>query len=129
VGGSEEGIGDSVVNFVCDITVVEAGKSDQYILKPQIAQSEVGQKFKEMKQAGKPVKLGEDEEEELEIELEEDEEQPEEFEGTITAISENEENASPWTMTLEGVEGQVTVYVTKLKGRQQLAPRRKSEEE
>jgi len=178
-------IGDSLVNFVYDITVVEAGKSDKYILKPQIAQSGANQKFKEMKRAGKPVKLGKVEDElklklegepglgievtlivtdngsavaganvtvngedagitdadgrlpivlpdtpgevkieatlgdkvgELEIELEEDEEQPEWFEGTIIEISEGEENASPWVMTLEGVEGQVTVYVTELEG-------------
>lgn len=177
-------IGDSVVNFVYDITVVEAGKSDKYILKPQIAQSGANQRFKEMKRAGKPVKLGKVEDElklqlegelglgmevtlivtdngsavvganvtvngedagitdadgrlpivlpdtpgevkikatlgdkvgELEIELE-DEEQPEWFEGTIIEISEGEENASPWVMTLEGVEGQVTVYVTELEG-------------
>jgi len=177
-------IGDSVVNFVYDITVVEAGKSDKYILKPQIAQSGANQRFKEMKRAGKPVKLGKVEDElklqlegelglgmevtlivtdngsaavganvtvngedagitdadgrlpivlpdtpgevkikatlgdkvgELEIELEE-EEQPEWFEGTIIEISEGEENASPWVMTLEGVEGQVTVYVTELEG-------------
>jgi len=53
---------------------------------------------------------------ELEVELEEDEEQPEWFEGTIIEISEGEENASPWLMTLEGVEGQVTVHVTELEG-------------
>ena len=177
-------IGDSVVNFVYDITVVKAGKNDKYILKPQIAQSGANQKFKEMKRAGKPVKLGEVEDElelslegelglgmevtlivtdngsaavganvtvngedagitdadgrlpivlpdtpgevkveatlgdkvgELEIELEEAE-QPEWFEGTIIEISEGEENASPWVMTLEGVGGQVTVYVTELEG-------------
>ena len=62
-------IGDSVVNFVYDITVVEAGKSGKYILKPQIAQSGANQKFKEMKKAGKPVKLGEVEDE-LKLRLE-----------------------------------------------------------
>lgn len=178
-------IGDSVVNFVYDITVVEAGKSGKYILKPQIAQSGANQKFKEMKQARKTVKLGEDEEDELELQLEgepglgmevtlivtdngsavaganvtvngedagitdadgrlpivlpdtpgevkieatlgdkvgeleielEEDEQPEWFEGTIIEISEGEENASPWVMTLEGVAGQVTVHVTELEG-------------
>jgi hypothetical protein len=178
-------IGDSVVNFVYDITVVEAGKSDKYILKPQIAQSGANQKFREMKQERETVKIGEDDDEELELEIEgepglgmevtlivtdngsavvganvtvsdeeagitdadgrlpivlpdtpgeveieatlgdkegeleielEEEEQAEEFEGTIIEISEGEENASPWVMTLEGVAGQVTVYVTELEG-------------
>lgn len=58
----------------------------------------------------------EDKSGELELELEEQEEQLEWFEGTITAISQGEENASPWTMTLEGVEGLVTVYVVELEG-------------
>jgi hypothetical protein len=35
----------SVVHFVYDVTVVEAGKSDQYILKPQVGQSGVNQKI------------------------------------------------------------------------------------
>jgi len=38
------------------------------------------------------------------------------FEGEITAITEGEENASPWTMTLSGVDGPVTVYVIELEG-------------
>lgn len=56
-----------------------------------------------------------DKEGELELELGE-EGQSEWFEGTITEINEGEENASPWTMTLEGIEGQVTVYVAELEG-------------
>jgi len=38
------------------------------------------------------------------------------FEGTITAITEGAENASPWTMNLEGVAGSVTIYVSVLTG-------------
>jgi len=40
---------DSVVNFVYDITVVEAGKSGKYILKPHAGQSGADQKFKKIK--------------------------------------------------------------------------------
>jgi hypothetical protein len=195
---------DSIVtNFVYDVTVIEAGKSGKYILKPQIAQSGADQKFNEVKPKGKlerheekqakknqgkseekhgnseedrlqlklegeiglgvevtlvvtdngtsvegatvsvngteleaktdvdgrltimlPNTPGEieieatlgDKEGELELELEGPDEQYEEFKGTITAISEGNENASPWTMTLEGVVGDVTVYVTELEG-------------
>ena len=41
-------INDSVVNFVYDITVVKAGESGKYILKPQIAQSGADQEFEEV---------------------------------------------------------------------------------
>jgi hypothetical protein len=47
-------IGDSVVDFVYDITVVQAGKSDKYNLKPQIAQSGADQSFNEVGKSGKP---------------------------------------------------------------------------
>ena len=39
---------DQVVNFVYDITVVKAGESGMYILKPQIAQSGPNQEFTEV---------------------------------------------------------------------------------
>jgi len=39
---------DSVVNFVYDITVVEAGKSGQYILKPQVGHSGADQSFEKI---------------------------------------------------------------------------------
>lgn len=45
--------GNMTTNFVYDITVIEAGKSGQYILKPQIAQSGADQKFREVKQEHK----------------------------------------------------------------------------
>jgi hypothetical protein len=103
-----------VTNFVYDLTVVKAGKSGQYILKPQIGQSGADQDFIKVepevqpenkgKSKGKPQKPGKPEE------------QSEEFDGIITAITESVYNASPWTMTLEGVEGDVTVYVTELEG-------------
>lgn len=38
----------SVVNFVYDVTVVEAGKSGQYIIKPQVAQSGTDRKFEKI---------------------------------------------------------------------------------
>jgi hypothetical protein len=197
---------DSATSFVYDITVIEAGKSGKYILKPQIAQSGADQKFTETKRTGKPEEPGKPEKTgkpekagkpektgkpgddldlqlqgelglgasvtlivtddgspvegatvtingeelegktdvngslilelpgtpgevkieaafegrsgELEFELEEPGEQSEWFEGegTITAVTEGAENASPWTMTLEGIEGPVTVYVVELEG-------------
>ena len=39
---------DSEVNFVYDITVVQAGKSGQYILKPQAGQSGADQRFEKI---------------------------------------------------------------------------------
>ncbi len=183
-------ISDSVVDFVYDITVVKAGKSGKYVLKPQIAESGAEQNFNELElKAGEgPEDAGESEGElelrlhgepgpgaevillvtddgtpveeasvtmngeevgstdangqlviilpdtpgEVEIEatlgdrsgeigldLEEQEETEQLlqwFEGTINDLSEGEENSSPWMMTLEGVEGQVMVYVTELEG-------------
>ncbi|GAH51977.1 unnamed protein product, partial [marine sediment metagenome] len=38
----------SLVNFVYDVTVVEAGKSGQYIIKPQVAQSGADRKFEKI---------------------------------------------------------------------------------
>jgi len=103
-----------VTNFVYDLTVVKAGKSGQYILKPQIGQSGADQDFIKVeleeqpedngKSKGKPQTPGKPGE------------QSEEFKGIITAITESANNASPWTMTLEGVEGDVTVYVAELEG-------------
>ena len=103
-----------VTNFVYDLTVVKAGKSGQYILKPQIGQSGADQDFIKVepeeqpeakgKSKGKPQKPGKPEE------------QSEEFEGIITAIAKGADNVSPWTMTLEGVEGDITVYVAELEG-------------
>jgi len=138
-------IGDSVVNFVYDITVIKAGKSGKYVLKPQIAQSGAEQNFNELTlEAGEEpeeveatlgdgdgsgetgLNLEEQEEAgatlgdgsgETGLNLEEQEEaELEWFEGIIITLSEGGENASPWMMTLEGVEGQVMVYVTELEG-------------
>jgi hypothetical protein len=39
---------DPVVNFVYDVTVIEAGKSGQYLLLPQVTQSGANQKFHEL---------------------------------------------------------------------------------
>ena len=46
------------VNFVYDITVVKAGKSGKYILKPQIAQSGADQPFNEVPRKGKNGQAG-----------------------------------------------------------------------
>ena len=43
---------DSVVSFVYDVTVVEAGQSGQYILKPQVAQSGGDRKFEKIDSQG-----------------------------------------------------------------------------
>lgn len=43
---------DEVINFVYDLTVVEAGKSGQYILKPQIDQSGADQDIIKVEPAG-----------------------------------------------------------------------------
>lgn len=40
--------GSSVTSFVYDVTVVEAGKSGKYILKPQVDQSGADQRFKKI---------------------------------------------------------------------------------
>ena len=114
-----------VTNFVYDLTVVKAGKSGQYILKPQIGQSGADQDFIKVepeeqpeakgKSKGKPQKPGKPEE------------QSEEFEGIITAITKGADNVSPWTMTLEGVEGDITIYVAELEGTPSLGAKVKVE--
>jgi hypothetical protein len=169
---------DSAVNFVYDITVVQAGKSGKYILKPQIGESGANQDFNDVTpkrkaetelqlqlegdpRPGEEVSLlvmaegsavegarvtvnGEEagntggdgrlaivlpdsagmvriqasleaKSGRLNFELEEPEGQLEWFEGTITAISEGD-NASPWTMSLKGIRGSVTVYIAELQG-------------
>ena len=39
---------NSIVSFVYDVTIVEAGKSGQYILKPQVGQSGADQRFEKI---------------------------------------------------------------------------------
>ena len=137
---------DQVVNFVYDITVHKAGNSGQYILKPQIAESGANQKFNDVTPQGVAERYreqhkeqnkeqnkgnngnggqnqGQNTEQQQEQNAEQNEEQHgnaegqvEWFEGEITAITEGEENASPWTMTLDGVDGPVTVHVIELEG-------------
>ncbi|MHA2067144.1 MAG: DUF4382 domain-containing protein [Candidatus Thorarchaeota archaeon] len=114
-----------VTNFVYDLTVVKAGKSGQYILKPQIGQSGADQDFIKVeleeqpedngKSKGKQQKPGKPEK------------QSGEFEGIITATTEGADNASPWTMTLDDVEGDVTVYVVELEGTPSLGAKVKVE--
>jgi len=54
--------GSEVTNFVYDLTVVEAGQSGQYILKPQIGQSGADQDFVRVKPQGQPEYNGKPEE-------------------------------------------------------------------
>ena len=49
---------DLLVNFVFDITVVEAGKSSKYILKPQIDPSGPNKPFNDVTLKGKPENTG-----------------------------------------------------------------------
>ncbi|UCE97793.1 MAG: DUF4382 domain-containing protein [Dehalococcoidia bacterium] len=49
---------DSLVSFVYDVTVVRAGQSGQYIIKPQLDQSGVDQPFNEIPPAGKSDDAG-----------------------------------------------------------------------
>jgi hypothetical protein len=51
-----------VTNFVYDLTVVKAGQSGQYILKPQIGQSGTDQDFVRVKPEGQPEDKGKSEE-------------------------------------------------------------------
>jgi len=92
-------ISEDTVSFVYDVTVIEAGKSGQYILQPQIAQSGAGQIFREVKQEEK----GKDDESEEPEELE--------FEGTIEAI-----DGTTWTVNIEGESRTVDVSEAEIKG-------------
>lgn len=105
-------VGDEVANFVYDITVVEAGNSGKYILKPQIAESGADQEFNDVTPQGQTAQnQGQNKEQNGE-----QANQVEWFQGVITAIGGDDENGSPWTMTLEGIDGLVTVYLVELEG-------------
>jgi heat shock protein HslJ len=92
---------DTITSFVYDVTVVKAGQSGQYILKPQIAQSGADQEFTEVEQGegkgqksekpGKPEGL--------------------EFEGTIEAMGE-----TTWTVKIDGEDTEVNVSGAEIKG-------------
>ena len=92
---------DTITSFVYDVTVVKAGQSGQYILKPQIAQSGADQEFTEVEQGEgkgqKPEKPG----------------KPEglEFKGTIEAMGE-----TTWTVKIDGEERNVDVSGAEIKG-------------
>ena len=87
---------NTTTSFVYDITVVKAGQSGQYILKPQIAQSGADQKFKE-------IKPEEGKEQEKPKELE--------FEGTIEAI-----DGTTWTVNIDGESRSVDVSDAEIEG-------------
>jgi len=101
-------ISDSVVNFVYDITVVKAGESGKYILKPQIAQSGADQKFNEVAPKGKPEEPGKPEGKGKPEGVEAEELM---FEGSIETI-----DGSTWTMTIDGETKTVDVSNAKIKG-------------
>ena len=90
---------NTTTSFVYDVTVIKAGQSGQYILKPQIAQSGAEQQFREVKQEEK----GKDEESEEPEELE--------FEGTIEAI-----DGTTWTVNIEGESRTVDVSEAEIEG-------------
>ncbi len=105
-------VGDNTSNFVYDITVIKAGNSGQYILKPQIAESGADQKFNDVTPQGQ---TGQNQGQNKERNGEQ-ENQVEWFQGVITAMGGDDENGNPWTMTLEGIDGPVTVYLVELEG-------------
>ena len=101
-----------VVNFVYDVTVIKAGNSGQYIIKPELDQSGVNQPFNEVPRDGKPEGIGKPEdvgkpEDKGKPEVEEAEE---EFEGTIVSISDN------WTMEIKGEMWVVDVSEADIEG-------------
>ena len=53
---------------------------------------------------------------EFELKFREDEVEPQEFRGTITALTVGAELESPWTITIPGMQDPVTVFVLKLDG-------------
>jgi len=100
--------GDDVIDFVYDITVIEAGKSGKYILKPQIAQSGSDQAFIDVASNGKPEDKGKPDDkggpEGQEIE-------GPKFEGTIDVI-----DGSNWTMMIDGETKTVDVSGAEIVG-------------
>ncbi len=90
---------DLLVNFVFDITVIKAGKSGKYILKPQIGESGPNQKFREIKPKGHTERH------------EEQNGGPEEqeFEGTIEEIIDEDTwkvniSSENWTVDVSGAD-------------------------
>jgi predicted secreted protein len=98
---------DGVTSFVYDITVVEAGQSGQYILKPQIAESGADKEFKEVKQEQERER---EEEQEREQEQENKEEESE-FEGTIETI-----DGTMWTVLINGDNWTANVSGAQIEG-------------
>jgi len=101
-----EVVDGEVTNFVYDLTIIKAGKSGQYILKPQIAESGSHQPFNLVTPKGKPEDTGRPE----------DKGKPEggeaeEFEGTIEAIA-----GDNWTMTIDDEEWTVDVSGADIEG-------------
>jgi len=99
---------DQEVNFVYDVTVVQAGNSGKYNLKPQIAQSGADQKFNEVMPRG----ATERHEEKNKEKNQEQHDLEEEFEGTILSIGED----GIWTMDIDGEEWTIDVSGADIEG-------------
>lgn len=95
-----------VVNFVYDITVINAGQSGQYILKPQVDQSGAGQEFNLVNQSGQSQKNEEKHQEKNS--------KPEklEFQGTIVSIDDDDTS----TVNIDGEERPVDVSEAEIEG-------------
>lgn len=107
-------ISDSVIDFVFDITVVEAGKSGKYVLQPQIAQSGPDKPFNLVTAKGKPEDSGKPEKPgkpEDKGKPEEEEAEELRFEGVIETI-----NGTTWTMTIENELKTVDVSQAEIEG-------------
>ena len=99
---------DLLVNFVFDITVVEAGKSGQYILKPQIDPSGPDKPFNDVTPKGKPEVTGKPE---GKGKPEGEEAEEVEFEGTIDIIE-----GDIWTMSVDDETKKVDVSEAEIEG-------------
>lgn len=101
---------DNTTNFVYDITVVKAGNSNKYILKPQIAESGADKKFKEIEQGNnkgnKPEKPGK-----TENQGGKNKDNYLEFNGTIETIGE-----PFWTANISGEIKTIDVSDAEIKG-------------
>ena len=88
-----------LVNFVYDITVIKAGQSGQYIIKPELDQSGADQPFNEVAPKGKPENPEEEKPEE------------EDFEGIIKSCG-----GDNWTMEIEGEDWEIDVSDADIEG-------------
>jgi hypothetical protein len=86
----------AIVDFVFDITIIEAGNSGQYIVKPQIGESGAHQEFREIEQNGRgPQK------------------EPKFLKGTIAAMN---DTTNIWVVLIGDQELTVNVASAEVKG-------------